>query len=116
MQYIGKVRIKTNGQVLDSKPGATIDLGGIQRDEVINDNSMGFSETNKPSRIECEIALSKGRSVNEIRDFKDGTAVFECDTGQSYIVKDAYCGPTLSLSVSGIKVAIIGKPAEEMVS
>jgi len=114
-QYIGKVRISVNGAVLDSKPGASIDIGGVMRDSVVNDQKMGYMETPRPSRIECEVALARGASVEPLRTLTDGTAVFECDTGQRYIVKDAFTSETLVITGGqGYKLVIMGEPAQEV--
>jgi hypothetical protein len=114
-QYIGKVRISVNGSVIDSKPGASIDIGGVMRDSVVNDQQMGYMETPKPSRIECEVALARGTSIEGLRNLTEGTAVFECDTGQRYIVKDAFTSETLVVTGGqGVKLVMMGLPAEEV--
>lgn len=118
-QYLGRVTIKVNGEVLDSRPGASIDLGGITRKPVTNDQHMGHAEELKPSRMECELSLRRGASIDGLRNIVDGTYVFECDTGQRYIVKDAYTTDTLSLTGGEggrVKLVMEGKPAQEIVS
>lgn len=115
-QYLGRAKIKANGVVLDTKPGASLDLGGIQRDSVVNEHSMGFTETPKPARLECELALKRGDSVEQFRNLTDATIVFECDTGQSYIAKGGYTTETISLSSNSVKLVFMAQPAQEMVS
>lgn len=115
-QYIGKVRIRVNGTTIDSKPGASIDIGGVMRDSVVNDQKMGFMETPKPSRIECEVALARGASLEALRNLTEGSAVFECDTGQSYIAKDVFTSETLVITGGqGAKLIMMGEPAEEVI-
>lgn len=116
MQYLGRVTIRANGEVWDTKPGASCDLGGIQRDSVVTDQAMGFTEIPKPGMIECEIALKRGLTLQTIRDLKDATAVFECDIGQRFIFKDAYTSETLNISSGAVKVKLMALPAEELVS
>lgn len=115
-RYLGRVTVRANGVVLDSKPGATLDLGGIARAEVVNEQNMGFSETKRPSRIECVVAMKVGDSIEPLRNITDSTAVFECDTGQQYVIKGVYTVETLTLSSEGTKLVLAGEPAEELVS
>lgn len=116
-QYLGRVTVRVNGSTLESKPGATADLGGTTRDPVVNDQDMGFKETPKPSRIECEIAVKRGSTFEALRTLTDATLVYEADTGQRYIIKDGYTAETLQLTGdAGMKLVLMGKPAEEIVS
>jgi Phage tail tube protein. len=119
MQYLGRVKVTVNGEVLDTRPGATLDLGGVQRADVVNDQAMGYSESLKPSRIEVEVSLRKGQSIEALRHLRDTTCVFECDTGQRYIVKDAYTVDTITLTGGEggrVKLVLSGQPAQEVVS
>ncbi len=114
-QYIGRVTASVNGQRLESKPGASLDLGGISRNSMVSDQDMGFTEEPKPSRIECEMVLSRGASVDSLRNVTDATLVFECDTGQRYIIKGGYTAETPVITgASGVKLVFMGRPAEEM--
>jgi hypothetical protein len=118
-QYLGRVTLNINGTVIDSRPGASIDLGGVTTTAVVNDQGMGFCEQLKPSRIECEISLRKGTSIEQFRNLRDVTAVYICDTGQRYIVKGGRSVD--SLRVTGgeggrVPLVIEGEPAQEVVS
>lgn len=113
-KYLGRVTVRVNGTVQDSKPGASLDIGGITRESVVTDQDMGFTETPKPSRIECEIALKAGVTLADLAAFKDGSLMYECDTGQRYIIKDGYTAETISIASGSVKVVFMGKPAQEM--
>jgi hypothetical protein len=116
-QYIGRVTVRLNGETWESKPGAQIDLGGIERQSQVTDQDMGFTETPKPSRIEAEFAVKRGLTLDPLQSLTDATAVFEADTGQRWIIKDAYRSDTLVVTGNGgAKVVIMGKPAQEVVS
>jgi hypothetical protein len=115
-KYLGRVAIRFNGLILDSKPGASIDLGGTQRDSVVNEHTMGYTEAPKQSSVECELALKQGDSVEQYRNVTNATLVFETDTGQRYIVKAAFIADTPVISSAGVKLKFMGEPAQEMVS
>lgn len=117
-QQFGSATIKTNGRVLRSLAGAKIDLGGPVRETVVGSNRVhGYSQKIKQARIECEISLQAGDSLEEIRRLTGAVVTFECDTGQTYIVRDAAVIDTLTLTEGSeggkIPVVIEGQPAEE---
>lgn len=110
--------IKVDGAMLPTMPGAKLDLGGVVRASVIGDNAiLGFSETKKPSMLECEISLGAGMSLAALQGITDATITYEADTGQTYVVRSAFVTETLNVTAGeGGKVALKfeGQPAEEM--
>lgn len=113
-QRLGQVTIKIDGALLESLPGAKIDLGGVVRTPV--PGALGFSESLKESMIECEIAVGAGTSLAQLGAIKGATCTFECDTGQTFLVRDAFCTETLSATANEGKAALklAGQPAEEL--
>lgn len=118
MQRLGKAYIKVDGELLETMPGAKIDIGGFQRPSVDGSHTiLGYAETIKPSRLECEIAIGASTSLAKFRDITDATVTFECDTGQVYIMRNAWVSETLTATEGeGGKVPLVfmGPPAEEM--
>jgi len=117
-QKLGQAWIKVDGAALESMPGAKIDIGGTERTAVIGGNAvLGFSGKPKQSIVECEIAVGKGTSLAAFRDMTDVTITFECDTGQTYVVRSAWqCNTPTATDGDGGKVPLKfeGPPAEEM--
>ena len=114
---IGIVKVKIDGKLLNSKPGASIDIGGATRSAVEADQPGFFSESQKPSRIECDMVVDKDFSADELRRAEDITATFEADTGQTWVVNHAYVvdPPVITGGNNGgTKVVIEGPPAQEM--
>jgi len=112
--------IKHDGTLLSTLPGAKLDLGGRARASVVGDNAIhGYSETLKPSMLECEISLAQGYSLEQLRNLTGATVTYEADTGQTYVMRDAFVTETLSVTAGeGGKVALKfeGQPAEEMLA
>jgi hypothetical protein len=119
MQIAGRVTIQADGRTVRSIPGATIDLGGTERtphagsgkDDIYN------TEETKPAMITTKINLARGDSVERWRNMKNATATFSLDTGQTYIVRDAFATKTLVLSPGEngtVQLEIAGKPATEV--
>lgn len=116
-QLLGRAFIKVDGELLRSNTGAKIDLGGAVRGAVIGNAVHGFAESIKESMVECEISLAKGDSLEALRNTSNATITFECDTGQTYIVRGAWLtDPPVVTEGEGGKIALkfAGQPAEEM--
>lgn len=112
--------IKVDGDLLRTLPGAKIKLGGKKREPVVGDSSVhGFAEKLEPSMLECEISLVPGYSLARLAAISNATVTYEADTGQTYVIRDAFVTETLELNGGeGGKVALkfAGQPAEEMVA
>lgn len=91
MQQTGRVFISLNGQRIRSKEGASLNIGGPRRDAAVSDAGVdGFSESIVPPRVACKINHNPGISLKQLQDFKDGTLVFETDTGKVFTITEAW--------------------------
>lgn len=110
--------IKVDGTLLRTLPGAKIDLGGKKRDPVVGASSVhGWAETVVPATLECEISLTQGYSLGQIKDITGATITYEADTGQTYVIRDAFVTETLQVNGGEggkVPVKFAGNPAEEM--
>lgn len=116
-RVMGKAQIKVNSQLLESHPGASLDIGGPVRTTVVGANSIhGFTEALQPSKLECEISVKSGTSLAAIRGWDDVTVTFEADTGQTYVISNGWSTnpPTVTDNDGKAKLVIEGPPAEEM--
>jgi len=115
---LGKAIIKVDGKVLESLPGAKLDIGGDERTTVVGASSVqGFYETPKPSKLECEISVGSATRLADMRSWDNVTIGFETDTGQLYVIQGAWLTNTPEMTASeGGKVPLTfeGPPAEEM--
>ena len=92
MQVTGRVFIALNGGRIRSKEGSSLDIGGAKRDAAVSDAGVdGFSESIGVPRVECKISHTADTSLKALQDFKDGTLVFETDTGKVYTLTGAWC-------------------------
>lgn len=112
----GKAKIRVNGIELNTQPGATLDVGGDQRETVVGSHAVaGFIEKPKQSRLECTAIIGRGTSIKDL-NFDDASYSFECDTGQIYAVRNAWSVETTTIdSGSGTaRLALEGMAAEEV--
>ena len=115
----GKATIAADGVVLETKPGASLDLGGIERAAVIGDQGYaGATEMHKASKVTCAVILKEGMVVEDLNGLSDVTITFACDSGQKFQIVNAQRGPTpvLTGATDGGTVAMefFGPPANPL--
>ncbi|MDP1655714.1 MAG: phage tail tube protein [Hylemonella sp.] len=115
---LGKAFIKFNGELLETLPGASIDIGGVERKVIKGNNSIhGYSEEPKESMIECEVSVGPSTSLTKLGAITGATITFEADTGQTWVVRNAFntVTPKATDGDGGkVPVKFAGDPAEEM--
>jgi hypothetical protein len=89
-KFFGRATIRANGQVIETAKGASLDLGGTKRNVIVSGNLVGYAEETVPSMVECETSLREGMSLEALRHLTGATIIFEADTGQRYVIADAF--------------------------
>lgn len=98
-QITGRAFVSLNGQRIRSKEGATLNTGGVRREPAVSDAGVdGYSEGIAVPGVQCKINHTAQTDLKAIQDFRDGTLIFETDTGKVFTLKGAWCAspPTLS--------------------
>lgn len=116
-QFLGRATIRANGQVIETAKGATLDIGGTKANPVTVGRVVGWSEETVPAMVECETSLRPGMSVQALLRLRGITVIFECDTGQRYVLNDAFLTdtPTLKDGEGGnVTLKFAGPQAEEV--
>lgn len=114
-KLFGRATIKVNGIMIATYEGATLDPGGIARDTQTGDNQvLGFTEKVTPAKIEADAKFGVGDKLSDY-SFDSAVVEFKCDTGQDFILPNAWTTDTPKLSGDGkVKLMIEGEPAEEI--
>lgn len=116
-QVFGQARIKVDGETIDTKPGASLELGGPVRSAQRGDYNAGsFSEETTESKLTATLQVKRGTRVTDIRNIDNATITFQADTGQTYIVRNGYCADGITVTSGGEGAAVVfqGPPAEEL--
>lgn len=116
LQRLGKAKIKVGSTLVQSMPGATIDIGGVARATVAGANEvLGFTETPKNSRVEFSVSLARGISAQDLH-VDNATITFEGDTGQVWSVRNAWSmePPVVNSGDGTARYVFEGLPAEEV--
>lgn len=91
MQITGKATIRVDGQLWRTEDGASLDTGGVKRTaKVGGGNVYGYSEETVPPELECKVYHTKDTDVPAINAITSATVLFESDTGDSYVLREAF--------------------------
>lgn len=110
----GLVSIKVNGATLRSKPGASLKPGGeIQKAETDSSGFAGHSvDEIKPGEIKCTLLHAGDTDVVTLQRIRDATVVFETDSGQTYLVRQAGTEGEVEMKGKEVDITFTGAPAE----
>ena len=113
----GQTTITIDGAQLLTEGKSSIEVGGIVRSAVEADNQAGFfTEKTVPSKVECTVLVAAGTSIAALQAIDNATIVFECDTGQTYVVNNAWVADAINASEGKAKLTLQGPPADEELS
>ena len=113
-QATGRVTIKLDNSTLRSKNGATIQVGGIQRDFDVTDQSEAYyREKVIVASIRATIVHMGDTDLLSLRKWKNGTAFFRTDTGRTYTIAHAALASIGDMSNGEVEVVIMGDPATQ---
>jgi len=112
----GIVKIKVDGETLESLPGATLDIGGETREMKAGHRVYGSVSKIKHSECKFQIVWKFDTPIEAIRSWRDKTLLFESDNGKKYQVPNATTLETLTLpdSENDIEVTMGGDVAEPL--
>lgn len=114
MQSTGRVTIQLGSEQLMSKPGASIQTGGIERDFDMTDQMQSyFREKPTAALIEATIVHVAETDMAALRKWKNGTASFTTDSGKVFTVSHAATASLGPLQNGEVQIRIGGDPAEE---
>ena len=116
MKYLGRAQIAFDGTTLDTANGAKLNVGGVARKEVEGAYTIGHTEALKAATVECEVNVSKDTPMEAIRNIAGATVTFRADTGQTWVVKNAFLTETPEMTADdkggAMKLVFKGDPAE----
>ncbi len=113
-QVTGIVFVKIDGELQRSKEGAKLILGGKERTAQTGYKVYGFSEKVVPATVEFTLAHVGGDDLEGLQNKVDSTIEFETDTGDTYLVANAFSTKPAELTGGEGDVALeyMGDPAE----
>ncbi len=112
----GIARISANSELLESLPGAELDLGGTERELKSGHRVYGSTEKIIPSTLTATIVWKNGTPIEDMRNFVDGVIIFEADIGESYSMENATITKTVKVKDESGEVTLEfgGDPAKKL--
>ena len=99
-QLTGKATIRWDGNVLATENGATLNVGGINRVGERHGNRAYYKEDEVNPSLECNVLHDKDTDIIALSGITGATIEFETDTGQTYILRQAFTTEPVALDSS----------------
>lgn len=114
-QVTGKVKIKLDGGVVESENEAELEPGGEINGSMTHHNkTYRMSEADEPAVVKFKMPLTGQVDVVDIQAWKDKALTFEADTGQRYLVRNAFTVGKVTHGKGSTDVEMHGDPAEKV--
>jgi hypothetical protein len=95
-QALGIVNIVWNGQKMAVEKGSTFQNGGLQQKAVVNGKQIDYADEMVAGKAMCTKRLLRGDSLFGIWTTGTGELQMQCDTGQTYVIPDAFLTNTVN--------------------
>jgi len=110
-QQTGRVSIKLDNETLRSKPGASLQIGGITREFAATDQLEAYYKENpNAAQIRCTMPHMSDTDIIKLQTWK-GTAHFTTDTGHTFTVANAATANIGDLANGEVELTLGGDPA-----
>ena len=106
MQLTGKATIRVDGSILAAEDGATLNPGGANRTPESHGGEAHYVEQEVPPTLEVSILHGADTDIIALSAITEATVMFECDTGQTFILRGAFTTEPVTLDASAGKAAL----------
>ncbi|SDK32104.1 phage tail tube protein [Billgrantia gudaonensis] len=90
-QITGKASVKVDGTELLSDVGATLNVGGVEREAVVGPRGVqGYRETPVAPTITVTVRHTEDTDILAMARITGATVLFETDTGRSMLMRRAF--------------------------
>ena len=103
-----------NGIKLHSEAGATLNPGGdIAKPAMSTSGYVGlFSDEKQAAKLKFKLVHTGDIDVVMLQHLRDQTLVFETDSGQRYLIRNAGTTDAVEFSKNSVDMTMEGAPAE----
>jgi Phage tail tube protein len=102
-KVVGRARVRIDGQLIETAGDVKLMLGGVKREAVVGDlDARSFKEMPEPAKLDFNQLV---KELTDISDFDDATVTVEFDTGQVYVIRNAYVMDPAEVSTNEGKVS-----------
>lgn len=119
-QLLGIVDIVWRGRTLPVEKGATIRLGGMKNTGVTYGRKVGRAQEFQGTEVNATTNLERGQRATDLLLETEGELQVVCDTGQTFVIGDAFLEgdrPVITGGEGGkIQLKWMGGAAEEILA
>lgn len=90
VQVLGIIDIIWRGKNIPVEKGAKIRLGGIKNNTVVYGRKAGRAQEFQETTVTATTNLEKGQRLTRLLDPGEAELQVRCDTGQTFVIKDAF--------------------------
>jgi hypothetical protein len=113
-QVTGRCFITVSGTRQASKEGAKLHIGGVSRTGVAGDSGVhGYTEKTEIPFIEFTISHKADTDMVALAAWTNETATFQTDTGQTYLLRNAWMAKPPELSKGEVSLRLEGMSCEK---
>lgn len=115
-QLTGKATVYVDGVKMEMERGAKANPGGISRDFERHHGRTYALEKEVPPSVEGNILHTKDTDVLALSAIDNATVIFECDTGQKYVMRGASVENPIDIDGGGGKspLKLVGDSFDKM--
>lgn len=89
-KMFGKATVKVDGQTLLTDDASKLMTGGVKRNVVKGNEVHGYAEEAVEASVELNVFIDANTDIDAINNWSDVTVMFQCDTGQTYVLAHAW--------------------------
>ena len=91
MQITGKAIIRVDGREWRTEDGASLNVGGVKRNPKAGGGKVhGYNEETVPPQLDCTLFHTREDDLTALGGLDNVTVIFETDTGDSYVLREAF--------------------------
>lgn len=116
-QITGMATVKVDGSELLSEVGATLNVGGRSREAVLGPRGVqGYRESPEAPELTVTIRHTNDTDMLSLARITDATALFETDTGDTYLLRRAFITepPEVDASTGNIELTFSAYGVERL--
>ena len=106
-QITGKAIIKVDGNQWRTTDGCKLHPGGVEREAKVGGGKVhGFNEKTKAPELDASVYHTKDTDITAINAIKNATVIFESDTGDRYLLRNAWVGSQEALDAENGTIGV----------
>ncbi len=112
-QVTGRCFVNVSGVRLATKEGAKLNTGNPDRTGIAGDSGVhGYSEKTTIPFIECVVSHKADTDMTAMNAWVNETTTFKTDTGQTWLLRNAWLAKSTELSKGEVSLRIEGMSCE----